>query len=420
MKKTNQILSLLLAGILLFCTSFTAVAESEIDVIPTELQETIANLPDFKELTDPSPEQFFPMWEAYEAAYSEIVKYSDEAIFAMENHQKLFDGVCYFFTTDLIKELPTEAATDENIDKYLLVLSDPRFNYATDYLYAFSAYTSPAENPYVPEESYSFAEECADELANEMMGVSIRLMAYLSLLSEEELGMFMADTVKMEIDRLDHVQKPEQVLSVLPELLSLLSMDESLDDGTGQPLVDVWTYVDEATMARYQELMALLEQAKSTMKEQFLAEIDAHIASVWADVDFETTTKAIYPIWIREDYFDLSEQIMAMDMLFYPDNYEESVTDDLVNYYLLETFEEYLYDYGDADIEYGDVNYDGLVDAIDALEVLKFAVGKLETDDVDFEWIADVSGDGIVDAIDALNILQYAVGKLDIFPVEVL
>jgi hypothetical protein len=359
------------------------------------------------------------MWEAYEAAYSEIVKYSDEAIFAMENHQKLFDGVCYFFTTDLIKELPTEAATDENIDKYLLVLSDPRFNYATDYLYAFSAYTSPAENPYVPEESYSFAEECADELANEMMGVSIRLMAYLSLLSEEELGMFMADTVKMEIDRLDHVQKPEQVFSVLPELLSLLSMDESLDDGTGQPLVDVWTYVDEATMARYQELMALLEQAKSTMKEQFLAEIDAHIASVWADVDFETTTKAIYPIWIREDYFDLSEQIMAMDMLFYPDNYEESVTDDLANYYLLETFEEYLYDYGDADIEYGDVNYDGLVDAIDALEVLKFAVGKLETDDVDFEWIADVSGDGIVDAIDALNILQYAVGKLDIFPVEV-
>jgi hypothetical protein len=177
--------------------------------------------------------------------------------------------------------------------------------------------------------------------------------------------------------------------------------------------------VDEATMARYQELMALLEQAKNIMKEQFLAEIDAHIASVWADVDFDTTTKAIYPIWIREDYFDLSEQIMAMDMLFYPDNYEESVTDGLANYYLLETFEEYLYDYGDADIEYGDVNYDGLVDAIDALEVLKFAVGKLETDDVDFEWIADVSGDGIVDAIDALNILQYAVGKLDIFPVEV-
>ncbi len=64
----------------------------------------------------------------------------------------------------------------------------------------------------------------------------------------------------------------------------------------------------------------------------------------------------------------------------------------------------------------GDVNEDGKVDAKDALELLKFAVGKnLLTQEQ--QKAAEVNGDGSIDAKDALEILKYAVGKIEKFPV---
>lgn len=57
-----------------------------------------------------------------------------------------------------------------------------------------------------------------------------------------------------------------------------------------------------------------------------------------------------------------------------------------------------------ADVEIGDVNSDGNVNAADALKVLKHAA-KVTTVDT---YIADVSRNGSVEAIDALWILKYA------------
>ncbi len=65
----------------------------------------------------------------------------------------------------------------------------------------------------------------------------------------------------------------------------------------------------------------------------------------------------------------------------------------------------------------GDVNNDGKIDAKDALEVLKFAVGKTELTETQ-QLAAEVTGDGKIDAKDALEILKFAVNKIDIFPIE--
>lgn len=80
----------------------------------------------------------------------------------------------------------------------------------------------------------------------------------------------------------------------------------------------------------------------------------------------------------------------------------------------------------------GDTNVDGKVDAKDALEILRFSVAKIsyfpDSEDSIVKQqqrdyylaymgiIHDVNNDGKVNAVDALNVLQYAVGKITEFP----
>ncbi len=63
----------------------------------------------------------------------------------------------------------------------------------------------------------------------------------------------------------------------------------------------------------------------------------------------------------------------------------------------------------------GDVNEDNDINAKDALEVLKFAVGKTALSG-EAQLRADVNLDDKIDAKDALEILKYAVGKITGFP----
>lgn len=68
-------------------------------------------------------------------------------------------------------------------------------------------------------------------------------------------------------------------------------------------------------------------------------------------------------------------------------------------------------------LPYGDVNGDQKIDAKDALEVLKSAVGKVVLT-AEQQPLAELNGDGKIDAKDALLILRRAVEKIDKFPVE--
>ncbi len=68
-------------------------------------------------------------------------------------------------------------------------------------------------------------------------------------------------------------------------------------------------------------------------------------------------------------------------------------------------------------ITYGDVDGDGQITAVDALEVLKSVVGKVTLTEEQLVK-ADTDGSGTADATDALNILKKVVGKIDCFPVE--
>ncbi len=66
---------------------------------------------------------------------------------------------------------------------------------------------------------------------------------------------------------------------------------------------------------------------------------------------------------------------------------------------------------------YGDVDGNGTINASDALQVLRHAVGKTRLNG-EQQTLADVDADDAINASDALMILKRAVGKLSIFPVE--
>ncbi len=68
-------------------------------------------------------------------------------------------------------------------------------------------------------------------------------------------------------------------------------------------------------------------------------------------------------------------------------------------------------------IPFGDVNGDGKIDAKDALEVLKYAVDKVQFTEQQ-SLVAEVTGDGDINAKDALEILKYSVNKITQFPIE--
>ena len=65
----------------------------------------------------------------------------------------------------------------------------------------------------------------------------------------------------------------------------------------------------------------------------------------------------------------------------------------------------------------GDVDGNGKVEAVDALEVLKSVVGKVTLTDEQLVK-ADTDGNGKINAVDALYILKKVVGKIEFFPVE--
>lgn len=71
----------------------------------------------------------------------------------------------------------------------------------------------------------------------------------------------------------------------------------------------------------------------------------------------------------------------------------------------------------EKEVNYGDVDVNYIIDAADALAVLKHAA-KLHIINESLQKKADVDGNDVIDAVDALEILKYAAAIIDIFPVE--
>ncbi|MBC8180141.1 hypothetical protein H8E88_03360, partial [candidate division KSB1 bacterium] len=109
-------------------------------------------------------------------------------------------------------------------------------------------------------------------------------------------------------------------------------------------------------------------------------------------------------ITVTFDSADISSGIYTANLV---------ITDDLRN----ETIIPLTMTVSDQQINYGDVDGNGEVQAFDAALALQYSAELIEFE----EWqilAGDVDGNGIVQAFDAALILQYSAGLIDEFPVE--
>lgn len=81
-------------------------------------------------------------------------------------------------------------------------------------------------------------------------------------------------------------------------------------------------------------------------------------------------------------------------------------------------FYEAEFTYGkEEEIEWGDVNRDKRINALDANLILNYSVENIEFDDYQVK-VADVYNDGRINALDANVILNYSVENIDSLPVK--
>ena len=71
----------------------------------------------------------------------------------------------------------------------------------------------------------------------------------------------------------------------------------------------------------------------------------------------------------------------------------------------------------EQDVDYGDLNSDGYVNATDALIALQISCGK-RASSAEYLSVGDVDGNGVINTTDALLIVRYGVGLIDKFPIE--
>ncbi len=160
---------------------------------------------------------------------------------------------------------------------------------------------------------------------------------------------------------------------------------------------------------RYDELRESYEISMGIFADCFIDQIDREIAQLCQYEKAVSYSPLRLQLIERPAYDTLAGQIEALEFI----NGERIYT--RFNHFA--EFEAYQQLFWPSTYIYGDANGDLAVNAVDALVILKVAVGKEQLSKARFD-ANDVNADGNVDAKDALYVLQYAVEKIYWFPVE--
>ncbi len=167
--------------------------------------------------------------------------------------------------------------------------------------------------------------------------------------------------------------------------------------------------ISEKNKKRYGELRESFELSMGIYADCFIDEIDREIARLCQYDKAVSYSPLRLQLIERPAYDKLAGQIEALELINGQRIYME--------FDHIADFENYQQLFWAGAYIYGDANGDGLINASDALVILKVAVGKAQLSKARFE-ANDVNADGNVDAKDALYVLQYAVEKIYWFPVE--
>lgn len=407
MKNTMKKVFCFVLALVLTLSGSSMLATAETPDAVAQAEALIQAIPDYSEITDASSDEFAAALQAAKAAILAMTELTDNELCAVQHSEDAFQAYIDLAIVDFSQGMPTEVTTDSNWEAHYNWMR--RLDEVTAAYWDLSVLSNYTAVAYDPEYD---CETTAGEMAllafsEQVSNVTIRFISYLTTASEAFVNELSSKEFAEMLEALPDTFTEDNVYDCLEDVLAVqwaYKMYSEPDSGVT---------LNEEDVAMYRAMGNAFSEVMNSSKQKLLAKMDADIARI---CDLEAVSSySLLKLDLLEsvNYNYLCGKLDALDEYF---GYEENIRAALTNYALFEAYEEMvapaIWFNG-----YGDMNGDELVDAADALVVLKMAVGKIEMTEDDLR-IGNVNGDGELNAADALLVLQYAVGKINWFPVE--
>ncbi len=392
----KQAVVFLLVALMISTTCFSGVMAQEVSL--ESVTAKIEALPEYEDFSASTDEGFEKAIDDALKVIEELATLSDDDFYSLENSSKAFDLYVALWVMKLEEGLPTQIpANKEELMQQLRWMYDVG-NTEPDFLVSALQYTSVLESE-DPDVYETLGDSLYGTYSQQGSEVLVRVIASLTTMSEEEQKAITNQVLSWSLE-------------AFPEAFTVENFWDYASD------FYYTFYNSEVTATDVAKLHSLMESFDALVMDERFAiteQLDERIAAV-CDVEAALSASELGLVYFHQlPCDDIWNNIDLFSML-----YEEDASLLLKNYELFEEYDAavYPYDYPvPGDFLYGDLDLDEVINAKDALIVLKMAVGKIETTEEGL-LVGDVDGSGELDAKDALNILKYAVEKIDIFPVE--
>ncbi len=394
---TMLIVCLLILGVF----PLTAFAQSALQ----EVQAKVEALPMLSSVETVESEAYTKaLASAKEAVYG-LAYLSEDEMEQVAGYQKAFQLYIDLILMEAAELLPQTPTNAENYLEQTVALERVNqiiFEGEPLFLLAEYTYDTVNENFFPPETTTGFVSLYhVQKQYHQACEVRVN---YLNGLNATDWLAMNHQELEYALQRFPQTFTTENVLTYAPEFGMLI---QDVEDWEGRFFYSYQTCT--ACGKRYDQLREDFELAMGINANYFLDQVELEILELCQNSKASSYSQLQLQLIERQEYDRLAVRI---EMLAYING--SRVYIDIDNYELFEAYEQVFWP---AAYVYGDINGDGLVNATDALLILRVAVGKQKVNRERFT-VGDLDADGAMNAKDALLVLQYTVEKIQWFPVE--
>ncbi len=399
MKRTVTVMIALLLILGMFPLGVSA--EHSVD----EVQKKVDALPEFTTVETVESQAYVQAFEQAKEAVYALALLTEGEMEQVSHYQKAFQLYIELIVMKAQSLLPQEPITMENYSQQTAALDKVNdLLFEEEPLYMLAEYTNDTFNEHFfpPETTTGFVSLYDVQVAYHA-ACDVRT-AFLVTLNDAERYELQQRDYAQELAKYPQEFTGENVLTYAKEFVMLIYEVEEYDGK--------YYWLNEFSKEnrnRYDVLRDSFELSMGIYANYFMEELDEKILEVCNLQNAVSYSNLQLQLVERPRYDELAGQIEA---LIYING--QRVYSDMKQIAAFQAYEQLFWP---STYIYGDANGDCLVNALDALVILKVAVGKEKLSKARFDT-NDLNVDGSVDAKDALYVLQYAVEKINWFPVE--
>ncbi len=396
MKKTFQILVAVFLIVSLLPCYVAADSQTK------EVQDMVDALPLLSSVDADNYQQVFTQTKQTVYALANLPDWQMEEI---KDYQKAIQLYIDLIVMKVESLLPTEVTTQENYLEQTVALETVNdILFEQEPLFVLAEYTYDTVNPifYPPETTTGFVALYNVQLLYHE--ACQRRVDYLSNFYEAQRFALKELEYTLALENFPETFTQENVLTYANDFVMLIHEVENWDGK--------YYYLNEFSPEngeRYDTLRQDFEVAMGIYSDYFMEQIDREILTLCGNGRAASLSYLRLQVIERPLYEQLAGQIEALAFIN-----GVRVYNGIENLALFEAYEQNFFP---ETFPFGDLDGDYLVNASDALRILRVAVGKEQVNQARFT-VGDVDGSGELNAKDALLVLQFAVNMIDWFPVE--